>query len=53
VKGAVIEKVISPQKTIPMMGRTSLKRFGLLRKARLPKLARLRRVNGGLYGGPR
>jgi hypothetical protein len=24
-----------------------LKRFGLLRKAKLPKLARLRRVSGG------
>ena len=40
-------KTLLASKIIPMMGRTLLKRFGLLRKARLPKLARLRRVNGG------
>jgi hypothetical protein len=46
MRDTVIGNVISPQ-TIPMMGRTLLKRFGLLRRARLPKLARLRRVSGG------
>jgi hypothetical protein len=46
MKETVIENVISPP-TTPTMGGTFLKRFGLLRKAKLPKLARLRRVSGG------
>ncbi len=41
-----MKTLLVPQ-TTPTMGGTFLKRFGLLRKARLPKLARLRRVNGG------
>jgi uncharacterized protein YggL (DUF469 family) len=46
MKETVIENVISPP-NYPYDGGTFLKRFGLLRKAKLPKLARLRRVNGG------
>jgi hypothetical protein len=40
-------KMLLASKTILTMGREILKRFGLLRKAKLPKLARLRRVSGG------